>query len=122
MNTDGPVLAPFASPEQFMAGLGSFAASQRPFASPDFSIMGSYQNDPLEMVRRIEKLENERSGIIAEEKSLRMWAPMTFKRSTSKRFMMFPSLSFIYGSIYVAILLTGGGNVSCAVIPQSGVR
>ena len=82
MNTDGPVLAPFASPEQFMAGLGSFAASQRPFASPDFSIMGSYQNDPLEMVRRIEKLENERSGIIAEEKSLRMWAPMTFKRST----------------------------------------
>ena len=82
MNTDGPVLAPFASPEQFLAVSGSFAASQRPFASPSFSIMGSYQNDPLEMVRRIEKLENERSGIIAEEKSLRMWAPMTFKRST----------------------------------------
>ena len=30
------------------------------------------------------------------------------KNSGSKRFMMFPSLSFIYGSIYVAILLTGG--------------
>ena len=82
MNTAGAVLAPFASPEQLMAVSGSFAASQRPFASPGLSIMGPYQNDPLEMVRRIEKLENERSGIIAEEKSLRMWAPMTFKRST----------------------------------------
>ena len=44
------------------------------------------------------------------------------RNSGNKRFIVFPSLSFIYGSIYVAILLTGGGNVSCAVIPQSGVR
>ena len=44
------------------------------------------------------------------------------KNSGSKRFMMFTSLFFFFGSIYVAILLTGGGNVSCAVIPQSGVR
>ena len=44
--------------------------------------MGSYQNDPLELVRRIDRLEDERSGIIEEEKSLRMWAPMTYKIST----------------------------------------
>ena len=34
------------------------------------------------MVRRIDRLEDERSGIIEEEKSLRMWAPMTYKIST----------------------------------------
>lgn len=40
-------------------------------------------------------------------------------KKDNKRFMMFTSLSFISGSIYVALLLTGGENVSCAVISQS---
>ena len=89
MNTVGPVMAPFVSPDQFLvasqeqfAASGSFAASQRPFQAPGFNTLGSYQNDPLEMVRRIDRLEDERTGIIAEEKSLRMWAPMTYKIST----------------------------------------
>ena len=29
-------------------------------------------------------------------------------KDRSKRFIVFPSLSFIYGSIYITILLTGG--------------
>ena len=108
MNTVWPITAPFASPESAFASLsapgpfasqGPFAtqgslAPQGPFASqgplstpgsvlsPSFNILGSYQNDPLELIRRINKLEDERSGIIAEERSLRMGAPMSSKRST----------------------------------------
>lgn len=83
MNTVGPVMAPFASPVSPFASLSaSGSVPSGPLAAPSFSIMGSYQNDPLELVRRIDRLEDERSGIIEEEKSLRMWAPMTYKTST----------------------------------------
>ena len=83
MNTVGPVMAPFASPVSPFASLSaSGSVPSGPLAAPSFSIMGSYQNDPLELVRRIDRLEDERSGIIEEEKSLRMWAPMTYKIST----------------------------------------
>ena len=83
MNTVGPVMAPFASPVSPFASLSaSGSVPSGPLAAPSFSIMGSYQNDPLELVHRIDRLEDERSGIIEEEKSLRMWAPMTYKIST----------------------------------------
>ena len=83
MNTVGPVMAPFASPVSPFASLSaSGSVPSGPLAAPSFSVMGSYQNDPLELVRQIDRLEDERSGIIEEEKSLRMWAPMTYKIST----------------------------------------
>ena len=86
-----PLIAPFAAP------------LTAPLTAPDndiLGVLGTYQNAilgrattselktpldaPMQLIRRIEKLENERRAIIEEERSLRMWAPGSFKTSTKK--------------------------------------
>lgn len=87
MNMPGPVMAPLAAPGPLDGAWAASAAASEllsgsnPFAAPGFGILGARQNDPMEQARRLDRMEDERNSIIEEERSLRIWAPISSRLS-----------------------------------------
>lgn len=82
-STKAPIVAPLAAPDNDILGvLGTYqnAILGRATASE----LKTPLDAPMQLVRWIERLEDERRAIIEEERSLRMWAPGSFKISTEK--------------------------------------